>query len=71
MFANESYDKNYYIDYVPKVDIESFNGLFSNYTKSAKLENNYKSIVKSDNSIINNFVALKIILILWKKLITL
>ncbi len=54
--TNYKYDTNYSIRYVNKVDIESFNNVFKVKTGSAKLEDNYKSVLKTKDTMIKNFV---------------
>jgi hypothetical protein len=54
--TNYKYDTNYSIRYVNKVDIESFNNIFKIKTGSAKLEDNYKSVIKTKDSMIKKLL---------------
>ena len=54
--TNSKYKTNYYIRYIDKIDIENFNNIFKLKTNSAKLEDNYKSILKTKDKMISNFV---------------
>ena len=54
--TNSKYHTKYFINYVNKVDIESFNNIFRFKTGTAKLEDNFKSIKKIGDKLINSFV---------------
>lgn len=54
--TNHKYDTNYSIRYVNKIDIESFNNVFKVKTGSAKLEDNYRSVLKLKDPMIEKIL---------------
>ena len=54
--TNYKYSTRFSIRYINKVDIETFNNIFKIKTGNAKLENNYKSILKTGDPMIKTFV---------------
>lgn len=55
-FTNSKYKTDFYIRYHNKVDIESFNNIFRFKTGTAKLEENFRSIEKLGDNLINKFI---------------
>lgn len=55
-FTNIKYKTEHYVRYINKVDIESFNNIFRYKTGTAKLEDNFRSIKKLGDKLINKFI---------------